>query len=310
MLSDLPTVVDSEIEMGLSGQCSQVDALQSDPEVKSVSTERSAISYPHHADTSHRSHDLRHAAAGTAWILSFAYLLAEVFTAAAWNTPYSFAQNSISSLGVTTCDVDSCSPMHDVMNSTFVVLGVLTLIGALFLHRHIRNGRSKKWILSLAVVIAVSTAATGLFPANDGALIHWTAVLPGFVARHVVLVLIAWHLWHEKRLLAIWSALCAFVGVLGAVLMLAKALHFGLGERLALYPLPTWMAVTGTAVLLALARRTVLRNVDFSVRAFDPRIWPRVWIAPTVDCRRDPRPISGKLTVLAPPSVVRAHSTD
>lgn len=209
------------------------------------------------------SHNLRHAAAGTAWILSFAYLLAELFTAAAWNTPYSFAQNSISSLGVTTCEVGACSPMHDVMNSTFVALGALTLVGAFFLHRHIRSGKSKKWILSLAVIIAISTAATGLFPANDGTIVHWAAVLPGFVARHVVLALIAWHLWSTKRVVAVWSALCALVGVVGAVLMLAQTLHFGLGERLALYPMPAWMAVTGTAVLLALARRTVLRRFDF-----------------------------------------------
>ncbi|MGA9870580.1 MAG: DUF998 domain-containing protein [Rhodococcus sp. (in: high G+C Gram-positive bacteria)] len=186
-----------------------------------------------------------------------------MFTAAAWNTPYSFARDSISSLGVTSCDAASCSPMHDVMNTTFVVLGALTLVGAVFLHRHIRSGRSKKVILSLAVVIAVSTAATGLFPANDGTIIHWVAVLPGFLARHVVLALIAWHLWNERRLVALWSALCAVVGVVGAVLMLAQTLHFGLGERLALYPMPAWMAVTGAAVLLALARRTVLSRFDF-----------------------------------------------
>lgn len=206
------------------------------------------------------SYNARHAAAGTAWVLSFAYLLAEIFTAAAWSTPYSFVRDSISSLGVTTCEIGSCSPMHDVMNSSFVVLGVLTLVGALFLHRHIRSGLEKKWILSLAVVIAVSTAATGLFPANDGTIIHWTAVLPGFVARHIVLALIAWHLWHERRLVAVWSAVCALVGAVGAVLMLAQIINFGLGERLALYPMPTWMAVTGTAVLVALARRTILER--------------------------------------------------
>lgn len=197
-------------------------------------------------------------------MLCFAYMLAELFTAAAWHTPYSFARDSISALGVTTCEVGSCSPMHDVMNSSFVALGALTLIGALFLHRHIRSGREKKWILSLAVIIAVSTAATGLFPANDGTFVHWAAVLPGFIARHLVLALIAWHLWNERRIVALWSALCAVVGVVGAVLMLAQTLHFGLGERLALYPMPTWMAVTGTAVLVALARRTVLQRFDFS----------------------------------------------
>jgi hypothetical membrane protein len=237
-----------------------------------------------------RSHNLSHAAAGTAWVLCFAYMLAEIFTAAAWHTPYSFARDSISSLGVTTCEVDSCSPMHDVMNSSFVALGVLTLVGAIFLHRHIRSGREKKAILTLAVVIAVSTAATGLFPANDGTFVHWAAVLPGFVARHIVLGLIAWHLWNEKRVVALWSALCATVGVVGAVLMLARTLHFGLGERLALYPMPTWMAVTGTAVLVALARRTVLQRF--------------VWMKPHV--LRLPQPFPAvTLTEATPPASSR-----
>ncbi len=88
-----------------------------------VRQRESTITNPHPAGTSPRTDNLRHAAAGTAWVLSFAYLLAEVFTAAAWSTPYSFAQDSISSLGVTTCEVGSCSPMHDVMNSAFVALG-------------------------------------------------------------------------------------------------------------------------------------------------------------------------------------------
>lgn len=201
-------------------------------------------------------------------MLSLAYLVAEVFTAAAWKTPYSFAHDSISSLGVTTCETDGCSPMHDVMNSSFIALGVVTFLGALLLRRHIPGKVGKRWILSLAALIAASTAATGLFPANDGTLVHWSAVLPGFVARHVVLVVIAVHFWKHHRVIAVWSAICAATGMVGAVLLLARTLQFGVGERLTLYPLPMWMAVTGAAVLIALLRRTILKDVDF--RRFAP----------------------------------------
>lgn len=222
-----------------------------------------------------RSSNIRHAAAGIIWFLSVVYLLAEVITAAAWTTPYSFARDSISSLGVTTCETGSCSPAHDVMNAAFVILGVITILGALLLHNHIVNRTTKAWILGLAVIIAVSTAATGLFPANDGTLIHWSAVLPGFIGRHIVLVLIAWHLRKTRRVVAAWAAVCAATGVIGAVLMLANALHFGIGERLALYPLPAWMAVTGAAVLLAVLRRTL--PVTFSNVVLSGRV---LWALP------------------------------
>ncbi|MCJ0903264.1 DUF998 domain-containing protein [Rhodococcus sp. ARC_M6] len=198
-----------------------------------------------------------------AWVLSILYLLVEIFTAGAWKTPYSFARDSISSLGVTTCSADSCSPLHDVMNAAFMILGALTILGAALLHKYIPDGRAKKWIMGLAVVVALSTAATGLFPANDGTFVHWTAVLPGFVARHAVLVLLAVSFWNHKRWIAVWSGLCAATGIVGAVLLLARTLTFGLGERLTLYPLPMWMAVTGVAALLALMRRTVLKDVEF-----------------------------------------------
>ncbi|NMM87384.1 hypothetical protein B2J88_23995 [Rhodococcus sp. SRB_17] len=211
------------------------------------------------------THNFRLGAAGIAWVLSILYLLVEIFTAGAWKTPYSFARDSISSLGVTTCSADSCSPLHDVMNAAFMILGGLTIVGAALLHKYIPDGRTKKWILGLAVVVALSTAATGMFPANDGTFVHWTAVLPGFVARHAVLVLLAVSFWNHKRWIAVWSGLCAATGIVGAVLLLARTLTFGLGERLTLYPLPMWMAVTGIAALLALMRRTVLKNVEFTL---------------------------------------------
>ena len=122
-------------------------------------------------------------------------------------------------------------------------------------------GLAAAWGLGQGLV----NAATGLFPANDGTFVHWTAVLPGFVARHAVLVLMAIQFWKHSKWIAVWSGLCAATGIVGAVLLLGRTLTFGLGERLTLYPLPMWMAVTGVAALLALMRRTVLKNVELTL---------------------------------------------
>src|SRR6478735_2864377 len=126
------------------------------------------------------TYDYRRFAGGILWTLAIGYLLSETLTAEAWRTPYSFVYNSISDLGVTNCS-QVCSPLHSFMNLSFV--------------------------------------ATGLFPTNYGPMIHLAAVLPAFVARHVVLGLVAWGLWDRRRWTAIWSTVCALAGLAGGVLL-------------------------------------------------------------------------------------------
>ncbi|MFD0359873.1 DUF998 domain-containing protein [Nocardia sp. GCM10030253] len=203
--------------------------------------------------------NLRHIAAGVAWTLVFAYLLAELVTATAWKTPYSFRHDTISDLGITTCTPNVCSPLHLVMNATFVALGLLTILGAIGFRDYIPHGPRQWSIVALAVIIGLSTAATGVFPSNDGIVVHGLAVMPAFVSRHIVLILLAIWLWKQRRLVAIWSAFCASTGLTGTVL-LTIGLQVGITERLVFYPLPTWMAVTGAAIVLAPVRDAVRRR--------------------------------------------------
>ncbi|WP_245746168.1 DUF998 domain-containing protein [Nocardia altamirensis] len=209
------------------------------------------------SDAPGRPHLLRHAAAGLAWTLIFAYLLAELVTATAWPTAYSFRHDTISDLGVTTCTPNMCSPLHVVMNAAFVALGLITIVGAIGFRDYIPHGRRQWSIVALAVIIGLSTAATAVFPSNDGAVVHFLAVLPAFVSRHIVLILLAVWLWKQRRLVAVWSALCAATGITGAVL-LAIGLQVGITERLVFYPLPAWMAVIGAASALTLLRAALI----------------------------------------------------
>ncbi|MFC8381872.1 DUF998 domain-containing protein [Nocardia sp. NPDC057272] len=183
----------------------------------------------------------------------FAYLLAERVTATASKTAYSFRHDTISDLGVTTCTPNACSPLHLVMNATFVALGSLTVVGAIGLLDYIPHGPRQWSIVVLAVVIGASTAATGVFPSDDGIVVHALAVMPAFVSRHIVLILLTIWLWRNWRMAAIWSGLCATAGLTGTVLLMI-GLQVGVTERLVFYPLPAWMAVTGTAIVLTTAR--------------------------------------------------------
>lgn len=203
--------------------------------------------------------NLRHIGAGLLWCLVFAYLLAELVTATAWKTAYSFRHDTISDLGITTCTPNMCSPLHLLMNATFVALGLLTIIGAIAFRDYLPHGPRQWSIVGLAVVIGLSTAATGFFPSNDGIVVHGLAVMPAFVSRHIVLILLAIWLWKQRRLVAVWSAFCASAGLTGTIL-LTIGLQVGITERLVFYPLPTWMAVTGAAIVLTPLRDAVRRR--------------------------------------------------
>ncbi|WP_433657488.1 DUF998 domain-containing protein [Nocardia sp. CA-128927] len=206
--------------------------------------------------TDGRAAHFRHTAAGFAWALTFLYLVAELVTATAWKTAYSFRHDTISDLGITACTPNMCSPLHLLMNATFVTLGLLTIAGAIGFRDFLPRGRRQWSIVALAVIIGLSTAATGLVPSSDGVVVHFLAVLPAFVSRHIVLILLTVWLWKQRRLAAVWAAVCASAGIAGMVL-LAIGLQVGITERLVFYPLPTWMAVTGAAIALRPVRRLI-----------------------------------------------------
>lgn len=207
-----------------------------------------------------QSQSIKHHAAGLAWALAFAYMLSEILTALAWKSDYSFRHDTISDLGVTACTPNMCSPLHLLMNATFVVLGLLTIIGAVLFRHFVPHGYRQWLIVSLAVITGLSTAATGLFPSNDGIVVHFLAVMPAFVSRHIVLILLAIFLWKQRRLVAVWSAVCALTGLVGAILLMTSV-QIGITERLVLYPLPAFMAVTGLAVLLTSLTRTITTKI-------------------------------------------------
>src|SRR5262245_10296100 len=70
------------------------------------------------------------------WILAVQFFIAQAVVQAAWTTPFSLTQNFISDLGNTTCapyPLDSnsyvCSPWHALMNASFILLGLIILVG-------------------------------------------------------------------------------------------------------------------------------------------------------------------------------------
>ncbi len=108
---------------------------------------------------------------GVLWFLSFQYFIVEWIVARAWTTPpYSMMYNFISDLGATKCGYFHlgittyiCSPLHTYINISFILNGLLAIIGV-FLLRNIFpkiDGLLQEFLL---LVSALLDYLGGIFP--------------------------------------------------------------------------------------------------------------------------------------------------
>ena len=197
---------------------------------------------------------------GAAWVLIALYFLAEVVTARAWPRPYRVRTDSVSNLGVTGCDGSAatrlCSPLHAVINSAFVLTGVLILVGAVCLRDFLPPGILRRVALALFGVAAVSAALTGLVPIDVDAQCHQVVATPTFVARNAAMIVVAVGLYGRWRVFALWTGFCGLVGIVGMAAILLREGPFGITERLALYPFTVWVVTAGFSALRARERLT------------------------------------------------------
>ena len=74
------------------------------------------------------------------------YFVVQLVVALHWSPPYSISRNTISDLGNTACGAWNgryvCSPLHDLMNWSFIVLGVTMTLGSVFIYRDFAKGRA------------------------------------------------------------------------------------------------------------------------------------------------------------------------
>lgn len=210
-------------------------------------------------------------AGAAAWIVaSVQFFLVMVIVQLGWESPYSWADNNISDLGNVHCGEfggrDVCSPLHDLMNVSFVLGGVLFLGGTLLT----ASAWPRTAVSYLARLLLAATAGgwmvAGLSPADVNEELH---VIGGafviFVFGNLALLLIGFVRTGPIARVR-WYAV-AF-GVLG---LLAMVLHFtgnglGLGvggmERVTAYGVPVWLVVAGTA---ALRDQAVMRSITKGV---------------------------------------------
>jgi hypothetical membrane protein len=215
---------------------------------------------------------------GGAWILTAVYFVGQGIAQAAWTTPYSLIDNRVSDLGSTSCGTTLantyiCSPLHAVMNSTFVLTGVLILAGLFLTWSVWPRRRLATWGLVLLGVAGAGTILIGLSPENVNVFVHLVGAL-NIPAGNVAMILLGLAIWRDRREMAWFSLLAGVVGLLGMLagpfLVILTGHGGGLAERIALYPLIIWLIVFGLSVIADRVRRRsgeVLPQAEMTSRA-------------------------------------------
>ena len=193
------------------------------------------------------------------WLAGVALFFAlHLYAESAWQNPaYSWAANNISDLGNVHCQPWGddgryvCSPRHDAMNAGFIIQGAAALVGLAAVS--LRRSRSARTRSAGALLLAAGAGwiLAGVWPADVDENRHVLGALLIMILGNIGLALGPAVPGEARRIR--WAA-----PVLGAVGLAGAALFFtgsdlGLGpggmERVAAYPLPAWMLITGLALL-------------------------------------------------------------
>jgi len=181
-----------------------------------------------------------------------AHIATEFVVAAATTGGYSFADNTVSELGVIGCTVQYCSPEHALMNAAFIGFGVLLVVGSLLLTHNLGP-----WVAGLLVISGLSSIATGLAPLDQNTALHSLFATPLFIAQPASLAALAFQSWRVRPVPACILLATGIVTAFAALAFVLNGDRSGTGtlERLALWPVLIVLAGVGWTHL-RLGRRT------------------------------------------------------
>ncbi|HEX6446589.1 MAG TPA: DUF998 domain-containing protein [Streptosporangiales bacterium] len=203
------------------------------------------------------------------WLLTAHIVAVELVVASAWRAPYDFSVYYISDLAATTCEMTKypdgvyrwvCSPLHPLMNASFIVVGVLVLTGLVLTHRFWPRGFLGTSGLAFVTIAGVGIIAFGFVPETVDNHLHVLIGLADFPAQGLGMLLLGLSVRRARPRVALYSVLC------GAVNLVATALYFdgddvsfgiGVVERIAVDPFLFWLVGIGVAMLAVTRRQPV-----------------------------------------------------
>jgi hypothetical membrane protein len=210
------------------------------------------------------------------WILCLQYFVAQAVAIRGWTGSYSLTDNYISDLGAVGCGARVggpgegmgalCSPLHALMNASFMLQGLLIMCGALLARPLFPKGKLWAIAMALIAIAGLGVLVVGLAPEDVRPNLHYAGAAANLIGCNAGMAFMggAMLVWRrETRMMGLIAFGAGAVGLL-AVGCLTAGLYPGLGvggmERLSAYPFPIWLAGMGFLLL----RRRGLLNADQS----------------------------------------------
>ena len=188
---------------------------------------------------------------GFCWILCLQYFAAEAIAIVGWRGGYRFHDNYISDLGALTCIGSGCSPLHAMMNASFILQGVLISAGAALVWPAFPSGWLRGLALGLIAASGFGVFVVGLAPEDFAPGWHYLGAREHFLFCNAGAALLGLTLLQHGRAtrqIALFSLAAGLLGLAGLV-CLATRHYFGLGvggmERVTAYPFTLWIAGVG-----------------------------------------------------------------
>lgn len=205
-----------------------------------------------------RVSNLRHVRIGAIFYVStLQYFLVQLLVSLRWSPPYSLSRNTISDLGNTSCgrfnDRFVCSPLHSLMNVSFVLLGLAMIGGSLLVCRY-RPTTKFQTVGFISVAIGgVGAVMVGFFPENTIPALHGIGASLPFLLGNIGLLIVGLSLGGPAPL-RVYTVLSGLVALI--FLIFYATSHFlGLGEggieRVVAYPQTAWLIVFGTYLFVS-----------------------------------------------------------
>jgi hypothetical membrane protein len=182
---------------------------------------------------------------------SIQYFAIQLFVALKWTPPYSLSRDTISDLGNTACGTWNgryvCSPLHSLMNVSFVVLGITMTLGSVLISRYFANGRASEAGFAAMAISGLGVIMVGFFPENSVPTLHGLGAAIPFALGNASLIILALS-FKMPAVLRVYSFLSGVMALLGLVAY-ASSHYLGLGEggmeRVVAYPQTVCLVVIG-----------------------------------------------------------------
>ncbi len=202
------------------------------------------------------------------YVTSIQYFAAQLFVALQWTPPYNLSRDTISDLGNTACGTWNaryvCSPFHNLMNASFVALGITMVLGSVLVSRHFVNGRASKAGFAAMAIAGLGVIMVGFFPENSVSALHGLGAAIPFVLGNASLIILALSLKMPAplRLYFFLSGVAALLGLLAY----ASSHDLGLGEggieRVVAYPQTVCLIVIGFYLAVRSSTRQEPRTIN------------------------------------------------